>query len=145
MSVFRPNGPLISLGGAILYTVGGLNPQRVTNTSEARVAGHAVPAGMDYQLTGMGERLTTIEARTLPHVMGGLDALAILRAHQEQQSVISLIRLHGNYVGQVGGAVVIQSLEADEDKLHPHDGVGRIVDVIIGLVHMPANAGGLSW
>lgn len=138
MSVFQPNGALISIGGAILYTIGGLNPQRITTESESRVPGHPVPSGMDYQLTGMGEKVTTLEARTWPHVMGGLDALQILRAHHEAQNEVNFIRLHGNYIGQLAnGPVVIQTLEADEEKLHPHDGVGRIVDVSLTLIHLP--------
>jgi hypothetical protein len=82
MSAFTPNGALISIGGAILHTIG-LSPQRIRSESEARVAGHPVQAGMDYQLTGLGARTSSIEVRTWPHVTGGMDALAILRAHCE--------------------------------------------------------------
>lgn len=136
MAAFQPNGALISIGGAILFTVG-LSPQRLSHSSESRLPGHAVQSGMDYQRTGMGERSTIIDARTWPHVTGGLDALAMLRMHHETQAVVPFIRLHGNYLGLSGGMVVIQALDADEEKLHPHDGVGRIVDVIMRLVRMP--------
>ena len=141
MSVFRPNGALVSIGGAILYTVGGLNPQRITTSSESRVPGHPVPAGLDYQLTGMGEKTTTLEARTMPHIIGGLDALAILQAHHESQAQVNYIRLHANYVASLSaGPVVIQALEADEEHMHPHDGVGRVVDVTLTLIHMPVRS-----
>ena len=136
MPAFVSTGALISIGGAILHTVG-LSPQRLSYSSEARVPGHPVQAGMDYQLTGLGERLTMIDAQTWPHVVGGLDALAILKMHHEMQAQVPLIRLRGNYLGLNGGPVIIQTLECDEEKLHPFDGVGRIVDVTVGLVHMP--------
>lgn len=140
MAVFAPNGALISIGGAILYTVG-LSPQRLTHAGESRVAAHAVQSGMDYQLTGMGERSVIIDARTWPHVTGGLDALAILTMHRDRQSVVPFIRLKGNYLGISDGMVVVQSLEVDEEKLHPHDGIGRIVDVVVRLIKMPTRFG----
>jgi len=136
MAAFQAHGALISIGGAVLHTVG-LSPQRLSHASDSRVPGHAVQAGMDYQLTGLGERSVIIDARTWPHVTGGLDSLALLRLHHETQAVVPFIRLHGNYLGLAGGMVIIQSLEADEEKLHPHDGVGRIVDVIVRLIRMP--------
>ena len=137
--VFKPNGALIAIGGAVLYTVGGLNPQRVSFASEARFPGHAVPEGMIYQRTGLGMQTISIEAKTFPHVMGGLDAYAVLRAHHEAQAVVPFIRLRGNYLGQSSGLCVIETMEADEERLHPFDGVGRQVDVMLGLILMPAN------
>ncbi|MCO5083412.1 MAG: phage tail protein [Rhizobiaceae bacterium] len=141
MSVFRPVGALFSIGGAVLYTVGGLNPQRVRKASESRVPGHAVQGGMEYQKTGMGERAITVEARTVPQVMGGLDAYAILEAQHEMQAEVPFIRLHGNYLGISGGLVLIRSLDADEDRPHPFDGVGRVVDVTMDLVQLPGLGG----
>lgn len=138
MSVFSPVGALFSIGGAVLYTIGGLNPQRIRSTSESRIPGHPVQGGMEYQKTGMGERAVTIEARTVPQVMGGLDALAVLKAHHEMQAEVPFIRLHGNYLGISGGLVVIRALDVDEERLHPFDGVGRVVDVSMELVQMPA-------
>lgn len=140
MAAFAPNGALISIGGAILYTIG-LNPQRLSHAGESRVPGHATQAGVDYQLTGMGERSVIIDARTFPHVTGGLDALAILTMHRDMQTVVPFIRLKGNYLGIQSGMVVVQSLEVDEEKLHPHDGVGRIVDVVVRLIKMPMRFG----
>ena len=136
MAAFEKNGALISIGGALLHTIG-LNPQRLSYAGDSRVPGHAVQAGMDYQLTGMGERSVIIDAKTWPHVVGGLDSLAILRMHMEMQTVVPFIRLHGNYIGISGGMVVVQSVEADEEKLHPFDGIGRIVDVFVRLIQMP--------
>lgn len=144
MSVFRPVGALISIGGAVLYTVGGLNPQRLARASEARFPAHAIPAGLSYQATGLGERSLSIEAQTTPQVMGGMDAYAILEAIHEAQAVVPLIRLSGNYLGQASGLYVIQSLECDEEKLHPFDGVGRQVDVTIGLIKMPQSLAGVD-
>jgi len=144
VSVFNPVGALISIGGAVLYTVGGLNPQRLASSSEARFPAHPTASGMFYQRTGLGERSLSIEARTYPHVMGGLDAYAVLTAHHERQSVVPLIRLRGNYQGLVSGLCVISTLEADEEKLHPFDGVGRQIDVTIGLLMMPTNFSGFD-
>jgi len=144
MSVFSPVHALISIGGAVLYTVGGLNPQRLASSSEARFPAHPTPSGLFYQKTGLGERSLSIEARTYPHVMGGLDAFAVLQAHHQAQSVVPLIRLKGNYQGLVSGLCVISTLDADEEKLHPFDGVGRIIDVTIGLLMMPANTSGFA-
>lgn len=138
-SAFREYGALLSIGGAILYTVG-LNPQRITGSSEARFPAHAIPGGMHYQKTGLGERTTTIEATTFPHVFGGMDSYAVLRAIHESQATVPLIRLAGNYKGVAHGGVVIQSIDVDEDDLHPFDGVGRRVDVSINLIMMPAGS-----
>lgn len=137
MSALKAQGALISIGGAILYTIG-LNPQRISTSSESRVPGHAVQRGMDYQRTGLGPRSTIIDARTFPHVTGGMDAFAILKLHHEQQAVVPLIRLHGNYLGLARGEVIIETLDVDEERLHPFDGVGRMVDVTIGLINLPA-------
>ena len=144
MSVFRPNGALISIGGAILYTVGGLNPQRISFTSEARYPGHAIPSGMAYQKTGLGPQSLVIEAKTFPHVMGGLDAYGILLAHHQAQTIVPLIRLHGNYLGQASGLCAIETLDADEERLHPFDGIGREIDVSIGLLMTPTAFSGLK-
>lgn len=139
MSALRETGALISIGGAILYTIG-LNPQRISTASEARFPAHAIPGGLHYQATGLGERSTTIEATTYPHVMGGMDAYAILRAHHELQAMVPLIRVSGNLKGLSSGLCVIQTLEADEERLHPFDGVGRQIDVSIGLIMMPGTS-----
>lgn len=147
MSVFHPHDALISIGGALLYTIGGLNPQRITSSSEARFPAHAIPGGLAYQATGLGERSVTIEAVTYPHVFGGMDAFARLQAMHRSQSVAPLIRLRGNFVGLSEGPCVIQTLEADEERLHPFDGVGRQIDVTITLIMMPGSSilgGGLS-
>ncbi|MCB5203951.1 phage tail protein [Neorhizobium sp. T786] len=141
MSAFQPNGALLSIGGAILYTIG-LNPQRLSYSSEARFPAHAVPGGLVYQKTGLGPELLTIEAKTLPHVFGGLDAYAILKAHHKTQATIPLIRLRGNYLGEASGLCVIEALDADEERLHPFDGIGRQVDVTIGLILLPRSMAG---
>lgn len=136
MSALDNQGALISIGGAILFTIG-LNPQRISMSSEARFPAHPIPAGLAYQVTGLGERSVTIEATTFPHVTGGMDAYAILEAHHRMQSAIPMIRLRGNYLGLSSGICVIHSLEADEERLHPFDGVGRQIDVTIGLLMLP--------
>lgn len=138
MSAFTPSGALISIGGAALRTIG-LNPQRLSGSSEARFPAHPIPAGLAYQKTGLGEQSLHIEATTLPHVTGGLDAFAILKAHHQAQNAVPLIRLKGNYLGQSSGLCVIQTLEYDEERLHPFDGVGRKIDVSIGLLILPMN------
>ncbi len=138
MSVFSPVDPLISIGGAVLYTIGGLNPQRITHVSEARFPAHAIPSGLAYQKTGLGERSKTIEARTMPHVMGGMDAFALLELHHSRQDTVPFIRMSKNFLGLSDGYCVIQALEYDEDKLHPYDGVGRVIDVTLGLLMLTA-------
>lgn len=136
MSAFKPNGALISIGGAVLYTIG-LNPQRISASSEARFPAHPTPSGLSYQKTGIGERSLTIEATTMPHVFGGMDAYGILEAHHLSQNTVPFIRLQRNYKGLSGGLCVIQTLETDEEKLHPFDGIGRQIDVSIGLLLLP--------
>lgn len=136
MTAFRNYGALLSIGGAILYTVG-LNPQRITYSSEARFPAHAVADGLRYQMTGAGAQTVTIEATTFPHVVGGLDSFAILKAHHRSQSVVPYIRLRGNYLGEADGLCVIETLDFDEERLHPFDGVGRQIDVTIGLILLP--------
>jgi phage protein U len=139
MSAFIPNGALLSIGGALLNTIG-LNPQRLSYSSEARFPAHAIPGGLRYQKTGVGAERLTVEAKTLPHVFGGLDAYAVLKAHHRSQSVVPLIRLRGNYLGEANGLCVIETLDADEERLHPFDGVGREVEVTIGLLILPYTA-----
>ena len=126
---------LCSIGRAKLKVIG-LNPQRLSYESEVRVPGAPTWVGMDYQKTGLCERRTRIEARTAPHVFGGLDALDWLIQHHEAQETVNYIRLGSGYLGQNRGEVSIRALYYDETKLHPVDGVGRIVDVEIDLVHL---------
>ncbi len=117
---------LISIGGAILKTVG-LNPQRIGARSESRVPAKATFEGMDYQLTGLGEQKTRIEFATVPLVTGGLDMLAILQALHRQQAVVPYLRLGRFYAATLVGIVVVQSLDIDESRIHPFTGVGRLV------------------
>lgn len=139
MSAFKPKGALISIGGAILHTIG-LNPQRISYASEARFPAQAVASGLMYQMTGAGAQTVTIEAQTFPHVFGGLDAFALLKGYHRAQSVIPYVRLRGNYLGEANGFCVIETLEADEERLHPFDGVGRQVDITVGLILLPATS-----
>lgn len=140
MSVFDPVGPLISIGGAVLYAIGGLNPQRISHASEARFPAKAIPTGLSYQKTGLGERAKTIEAQTMPHVMGGMDAFAVLQQHHARQNTVPFIRMSKNFLASADGYCVIQTLEYDENKIHPYDGVGRIVDVTLGLIMLTATS-----
>jgi len=140
MSVFRETGALLSIGGAILYTIG-LNPQRVGYASSARFPAHPTQGGLAYQKTGADAETLTIEATTFPHVFGGLDAFAILKAHHRSQAVVPFIRLRGNYLGESSGLCVIETLDGDEERLHPIDGIGRQMDVTIGLIMLPQSAG----
>ena len=133
---FKTTGPLISIGGAVLHVIG-LNPQRLSFTSEARFPAHPTPSGMSYQKTGLGPQTLTIEAKTFPHVTGGLDAYALRKVHHEMQSIVPYLRLRGNYLGQASGLVGIETLDTDEERLHPFDGVGREVDVTVGLILFP--------
>lgn len=136
MSAFQPNGALLSIGGAMLMTVG-LNPQRIALSSSARFPVHPVQAGVKIQSTGLDAQRITIEAVTFPHVTGGLDSYAMLKGFHEAQAVVPYIRLRGNYLGEAGGLAAIETLDADEERLHPFDGVGRQVSVSLGLLLIP--------
>jgi phage tail protein len=129
------NRDLISVGKARLK-VFGLNPQAVSTSSENRAPGRPTFQGMDYQLTGMGEKVTSVEAVTFPQVTGGLDCLGWLISHHEKQDAVNLIRLGPNYLGSVGGLVCIRNLDYDEDRFHPFTGVGRKVEVAFEMVHL---------
>lgn len=126
---------LIAIGGAVLKVIG-LNPQHIAGHSEGRVVGKPTFAGMDYQLTGLGERITSINVMTYPHVIGGMDCYAILRAQHEAQAAVNLIRLGRNYAATLEGLVVIRTLESDETQIHPFTGIGRRVEASIELVHV---------
>lgn len=138
MSAMIPNGALISIGGAMLTTIG-LSPQRLSYSSSARWPAHPVAAGLAYQKTGADAEHLTIEAETYPHVVGGLDAYAIIKAIHRSQAVVPLIRLRGNYLGEATGYCGIDTLDADEEKLHPFDGIGRKVQVTVGLIILPVS------
>lgn len=126
---------LCSIGRAALDVVG-LNPQRIGTESEARVPGLPTWEGMDYQATGLGEARTRFEAVTYPHVIGGLDAVAWLQRHHENEEAVNYIRLRGQYLGRMLGVVRIRHLFVDETRLHPFDGVGRRVGVELDLVYV---------
>lgn len=124
---------LVSIGGAQLRVIG-LNPQHVSRSSETRLPGRATFTGMDYQKTGRGPREVYLEAMTVPHLLGGLDALGLLQAHHDRQDTVRYIRLERNYLGRNLGDVVIRELHVDEDHFHPFTGIGRTVNVEISLV-----------
>jgi hypothetical protein len=124
---------LVSLGRAQLRTIG-LNPQRLSSQSETRLPGRATFKGMDYQATGQGERSTRLEVMTVPHILGGLDALGWLEAHHLAQDVVPYFRLEANFLGRLVGEVVIRDITVDEERLHPFTGIGRILTAELGLV-----------
>lgn len=128
---------LISIGGARLRGIG-LKPIRIARRSEVRVPGTPVFYDMDYQETGLGERTTHLSVETLPHLLGGMDALAILEGHHLARAQVSYIRLAANLLALNQGQVIIRSLDVDEEQLHPADGVGRIVRAEIELLHVSA-------
>lgn len=127
----------LSIGGAKLKQIG-LRPTRISARSEVRVPGTPTFSDIEYQDTGIGERVTTIEAKTLPHVFGGMDALSILEGHHLARRTIQFIRMGKNFSATNQGLVVIRSLDCDEESLHPADGVGREVSVSIELLHVPS-------
>lgn len=89
---------IIRLGNAQLRVIG-LNPQRLSDESETRLPGHATFLGMAYQKTGTGEHSITLEVMTVPHILGGLDALGWLRAHHKAQDTVNYWRM------ETGGAL----------------------------------------
>lgn len=134
---------LVSIGGAILKVVG-LNPQKIGQRSESRVAGKATFAGMDYQLTGMGEERVRLAFQTAPLLMDGLDAVEVLRLLHRQQAVVPWLRMGSAYAGSVMGLVVVQSLDVDEERLHPFTGVARIVHGECEMVVVGDNSAAMS-
>lgn len=138
MSALLPNGALISIGGAML-TVIGLSPQRLSYSSSARWPSHPVAAGLRYQKTGADAEQLTIEAETYPHVVGGLDAYGLIKGYHRAQAIVPIIRLRGNYLGIPVGYCGIETLDADEERLHPVDGIGRKVQVTFGLILFPSS------
>lgn len=128
-------GDFLSIGGAKLKLIG-LRPNRISSRSEVRVQGTPTFSDIDYQDTGIGERVTTIEASTMPHVFGGMDAYAMLQGHHLARSEVQFVRMGANFLASNQGRVVIRTLDCDEDSLHPADGVGREVTVSIELLHV---------
>ena len=124
---------LVSIGSAQLKVIG-LNPQRLSEQSEARFPGRPTFTGMDYQKTGVGERSTRLEVLTLPHILGGLDALGWLETQHRQQLTVPFFRLEANYLGRLLGSVVIRDVLVDEERLHPFTGRGRMLTAEVGLV-----------
>ena len=141
---------MIGIGKARLKPFG-LSPQSVARTSEVRVPGRATFQGMDYQLTGRGEKISTITGITFPIVNDGLDMLSWLEAHHVAQDTVNLIRLGKNYLGQLAATGTIRSMEVEEDQPHPFTGVGRQVQVSIEFVHfddaqsLAARAAQVAW
>lgn len=126
---------LISLGAAHLKLIG-LRPTRLSRRSEVGVPGAPTFRGMVYQNTGIRERTTMIEARTLPHVFGGMDALAILEGLHFAREAVQYLRMASNFRAINQGLVVVRSLDVDEENLHPADGVGREVSISAELVYV---------
>ena len=126
---------LVGIGRARLRTVG-LSPQSIARSSEARVPGRPTFGGMSYQKTGRGEEVTVVEAVTMPHVIGGMDAVGWLLAHHKRGDTVNYFRLGANFLGELVGPVVIRTHDIDESHLHPFSGVGRRVEVALELVHV---------
>lgn len=126
---------LAAIGNAQLKVVG-LNPQGIGRASEVRIPGKPTFKGMDYQRTGRGEKVTTIDAVTFPQVVGGMDAVGWIIRHHETLEPVQYIRLGSNYLGEVIGLVIVRNLTIDEDRLHPFTGVGRKVEVSAELLHV---------
>ncbi len=62
-------------------------------------------------------------------MVGGLDAVAILKGLHRAQLMAPMTRLRGNYLGLADGLCVIETMDYDEERLHPVDGIGREVSV----------------
>lgn len=126
---------LVTLGGAHLKLIG-LRPTRLSRRSEVGVPGASTFRGMVYQDTGIRERTAMIEARTLPHVFGGMDALSVLEGIHFARKAVQYLRMTSNFRAVNQGLVVVRSLDVDEENLHPADGVGREVTVSAELVYV---------
>lgn len=124
---------IIRLGNAQLRVIG-LNPQRLSDESETRLPGHATFLGMAYQKTGTGEHSITLEVMTVPHILGGLDALGWLRAHHKAQDTVNYWRMENHYSGRREGEGVITTLFSEEERFHPFNGYGRMLNAEIGLI-----------
>lgn len=141
------SGPLCAIGAAVLEVIG-LNPQSYGYRSEAHWPHRDVFDGSPfYQPTGMGERIHQLRLAARPHVMGGLDALAILRRQHEALVAVPYIRLSGGLsgglVGEVGEDVAITRLGIQEERIAP-DGIGRRWEVDVELTVVGRQAGGFG-
>lgn len=114
--------PLCAIGDAVLEAVG-LSPVSFGYRSEAHWPAHMMFDDKPfYQSTGLGERVYALRLAARPHVMGGLEQWAILKAHHEAQDVVTYMRLSG-LVGLIGPDVAITSIGQTEEKIAP-DGFG---------------------
>ncbi|SON55832.1 hypothetical protein HDIA_2291 [Hartmannibacter diazotrophicus] len=126
---------LVAIGPAILRVIG-MNPQRIASRETGRVIVTPTFGGNDIQLTGSDPKETSIDAETLPQTLGGTDAVTLLTAYQRLQTPVPFIRLSASFLGLVStGSVIVKELEVDEERLHPRDGLGRIMRMRVTLVH----------
>ena len=135
--------PLAAIGPATLEVIG-FNPQGFEYKSEARWPGQGVfNGGIVYQRTGMGEQSITVRLACRPHVMGGLNEYALLKAVHEAQEVVPFIRLGMGMVADVMGDVFVRNLSHQEEKIAP-DGMGWRHEFEAELVLAGREIGGVT-
>lgn len=132
--------PLGAIGRATIEIIG-FNPTEFGYRSEAVWPDEQI-FGREplYQPTGMGERVLNGRCACRPHITGGLENYAALKAHHERQDVVPFIRLGAGLVGEVQGMVFVRTLGHTEAKLAP-DGKGYRHEFEIELV-FAGNGGG---
>lgn len=139
--------PLCMIGAAVFERIG-LNPTGFKRVQQATLAEHQVFDDVPfYQPTAMGSRKITVELATRPHIFGGLQNIAILRAQQKALAIVPFMRLYGVQtglvfpVGQFDGDVFIDEISETESKLAP-DGIGYRHEFTVELTLVGARAGG---
>lgn len=138
--------PLCCIGDAVLEVIG-LNPQHFSSRSKANWPSQEVFDDEPFvQPTGLGARTVTVRLAARPHVMGGLDQVAVLRRHHQAQDVVPFIRLSGLAssallpAGDVIADVGIEDISAEESRPAP-DGIGYRWEFEVQLIVVGRNAG----
>ena len=96
--------PLMCVGAAIIEVIG-LSPTETADKGEGRWVGLNVFGGEPFfQPTGLNEATLTLSLATRMHVVGGAEAIALLKRHRDRQDAVPVLRLSAGAVGFAAGA-----------------------------------------
>ena len=140
--------PLMAIGAAIVEVIG-LSPTEVGRKGEGRWIGLDTFGGSPFfQPTGLGEQTLTLSLAARPHVTGGLDTVATLEMHRDNQDAVPVIRLTagafgiapgGEFLGMYG----VRRVEPTESVIAP-SGRGHRLAVEVELVALGQAEGGFA-
>jgi len=137
--------PLMCVGAAIIEVIG-LSPTEVADKGEGRWTAMSVFGGEPfYQPTGLNERTLTLTLATRLHVLGGGEAIALLKAHRDRQDAVPVLRLAAGAYGVAPGAEFlgmfgVRKVEDTESVIAP-TGRGHRSAVEVELVAIGAAEG----